>query len=46
MTAGRAPWLVLAVMLVLLGIVGLAPERPCAPGLWADEIFSLAMAAP
>lgn len=40
----RAPWAALAAVLLTLVAVGLRVEAATRPGLWADEIFSLAMA--
>jgi hypothetical protein len=45
MTAGRAPRPVLVVvLLLLLASVALRVRAAARPGIWADEIFSLAMA--
>jgi 4-amino-4-deoxy-L-arabinose transferase-like glycosyltransferase len=45
MTAGRAPWTVLVVvLLLLLASVALRVRAAARPGIWADEVFSLAMA--
>jgi hypothetical protein len=43
-TVGRAPWPALATLLLLLAATDLRIEAASRPGLWADEIFSLAMA--
>jgi hypothetical protein len=43
-TVGRAPWPALATLLLLLVATALRIEAASRPGLWADEIFSLAMA--
>lgn len=40
----RAPWLALVVVTLTLVTVGLRVRAASRPGLWADEIFSLAMA--
>jgi 4-amino-4-deoxy-L-arabinose transferase-like glycosyltransferase len=40
----RAPWPVLVTLLLLLAAFGLRVRAAARPGLWADEIFSLAMA--
>ena len=40
----RAPWPALVVVLLTLVAVGLRIQAATRPGLWADEIFSLAMA--
>ena len=40
----RAPWPVLAVVLLVLSAMVLRISAALRPGLWADEIFSLAMA--
>jgi Dolichyl-phosphate-mannose-protein mannosyltransferase len=40
----RAPWPALVVVLLLLAATALRIEAASRPGLWADEIFSLAMA--
>jgi uncharacterized membrane protein len=42
--AGRAPWAVLVALLLLVAAFGLRVRAAQQPGLWADEIFSLAMA--
>ena len=44
MTAGRTPWLVLVTVLLVLAATALRVRAAARPGLWADEIFSLAMA--
>lgn len=44
MTAGRSPWLVLAAVILMLAATALRVRGAARPGLWADEIFSLAMA--
>lgn len=44
MIGGRAPWPVLVLLLLLLAATGLRVRAATRPGLWADEIFSLAMA--
>lgn len=44
MTAGRAPWAVLVALLLLVAAFGLRLRAAARPGLWADEIFSLAVA--
>ena len=44
MTAGRAPWPVLAAVALVLAATALRVAAAGRPGLWADEIFSLAMA--
>jgi hypothetical protein len=41
----RAPWPALVVVLLLLTATALRIEAASRPGLWADEIFSLAMAS-
>jgi 4-amino-4-deoxy-L-arabinose transferase-like glycosyltransferase len=43
-TATRAPWPALVVLLLSLAAIALRIEAALRPGLWADEIFSLAMA--
>jgi Dolichyl-phosphate-mannose-protein mannosyltransferase len=43
-TAGRAPWAVLVALLLLVAAFGLRARAAAPPGLWADEIFSLAVA--
>ena len=40
----RAPWPVLVVVLLILSAMALRIAAALRPGLWADEIFSLAMA--
>lgn len=42
--AGRAPWAVLVALFLLVAAFGLRVRAAARPGLWADEIFSLAMA--
>lgn len=42
--AGRAPWPVLVALLLLVAAFGLRARAVARPGLWADEIFSLAVA--
>ena len=44
MSLPRAPWAALVAVLLTLVAVGLRIEAATRPGLWADEIFSLAMA--
>ncbi len=44
MIPGRSRWPVLALLLLLLAAAGLRLRAATRPGLWADEIFSLAMA--
>lgn len=44
MTVSRAPWPALVVVLLVLAATALRIEAALRPGLWADEIFSLAMA--
>ena len=44
MISGRAPWPVLAALILLSTAAGLRVFAATRPGLWADEIFSLAMA--
>ena len=44
MIPGRSPWPVLVFLLLLLAAAGLRVRAAARPGLWADEIFSLAMA--
>ena len=41
---GRAPWPVLSLLVLILSAVFLRVVAAERPGLWADEIFSLAMA--
>jgi hypothetical protein len=43
-TVPRAPWPPLVALLLSLAGLGLRIEAASRPGLWADEIFSLAMA--
>jgi uncharacterized membrane protein len=40
----RAPWAVLVALLLLVAAFGLRVRAVTRPGLWADEIFSLAVA--
>jgi uncharacterized membrane protein len=42
--AGRAPWVVLVALSLLVTAFGLRARAAARPGLWADEIFSLAVA--
>jgi Dolichyl-phosphate-mannose-protein mannosyltransferase len=42
--AQRAPWAVLVALLLLVAAFGLRVRAAARPGLWADEIFSLAVA--
>jgi hypothetical protein len=42
--ARRAPWAVLVALLLLVAAFGLRIRAVARPGLWADEIFSLAVA--
>ena len=44
MTLDRAPWPALVVLLLSVVAVSLRIQAASRPGLWADEIFSLAMA--
>lgn len=44
MSLPRAPWPALVVLLLTLVALALRVEAASRPGLWADEIFSLAMA--
>ena len=44
MSLPRAPWPALVVVLLTLVAVALRIQAASRPGLWADEIFSLAMA--
>ena len=44
MTSGRARWPVLAVLVLVLTATALRTRAAARPGLWVDEIFSLAMA--
>ena len=44
MIPGRSPWPVLVFLLLLFAAAGLRVRAAARPGLWADEIFSLAMA--
>lgn len=44
MILDRAPWPALVVLLLSAVAVSLRIEAATHPGLWADEIFSLAMA--
>ncbi len=44
MSLPRAPWPALVVLLLTLVAIALRIEAASRPGLWADEIFSLAMA--
>ena len=44
MTVPRGPWPVLVVLGLILAATALRIEAAARPGLWADEIFSLAMA--
>ena len=44
MSLPRAPWPALVVVLLTLTATGLRIQAASRPGLWADEIFSLAMA--